>query len=128
MRSGGRSMNSDTAPDERVLHELFQTGAADWKGLQLSESVFQAHVRALHAHRGSRMPSSGLRAAELYLCCACAIAPPDATGERAIGIFVSQFLSRIPEHLARMRLAPEEQAEVVRRLEDKLLLRRPPGI
>ena len=100
---------------EAALRELFVEGAKAWPDLPLSPEAFVCHL----ASRSAGQPFDGarVRAADLYLACAC------ATRVRgAVEAFDRCHLSRVGTFVARMRPSAAFVDEVRQVLREKLFV------
>jgi RNA polymerase sigma-70 factor (ECF subfamily) len=107
------------------LARIFSLGRSAWPDVPLT----QEELRELLQERATPRPIAELpaaRAAELFLCCACARGHP-----RALRTFDSQYLDRLDPLLRRIAGGESEAREVKQELRQLLLLggeRTPPRI
>ncbi len=104
---------------ERTLAELCAKARAECADIDLSPALFAAHVAR---HWGHEPPErwAPLRAADLWLACACA-----AGDERAVVRFEAQYRAILEQVVARMRLSPDRAADVKQLVRDRLLVGEP---
>jgi RNA polymerase sigma-70 factor (ECF subfamily) len=101
---------------DAALRELFAEGARAWPEIRMSPEAFVGHLAARVADARSL---DGVRAADLYLACAC------ATRVRgAVEAFDRVHLRRVGAFLAAMRPAPAFVDEVRQVIREKLFVGR----
>jgi len=81
-------------PEGALLESMFEQGRAEWPRASLDRAIFEDYVRERASEDGD--PSS-LRAAELFLACACAHADP-----HALAAFDECYLVHVPLFLKGM--------------------------
>ncbi len=100
-------------PLEEALQAMLEAGRAAWPRLELPEAVFVEHVARV-APRGAL---GQLRAADLYLACAC------VRGEQqALAAFEQTQLPRLDKALAAAGLEPASIEEVKQRVREHVLM------
>jgi RNA polymerase sigma-70 factor (ECF subfamily) len=98
-----------------AVQQMFHDGQRRWPLVPLSFALFSEHyARALAASGDDTRPSE---AADLYLCCACAAAVP-----QALRAFESEGLSVARAAIARIDRSPDFVQETLQEVWDKLLL------
>jgi RNA polymerase sigma-70 factor (ECF subfamily) len=103
----------DRAALEHDLRRIVDAARASWPDLALDELVFVGHI----AERSEGRPDPALRAADLYLACACAHGVPEA-----LAAFDERYLARVPAFVARAADAREVADEVRLQLGRRLLV------
>jgi RNA polymerase sigma-70 factor (ECF subfamily) len=103
----------DDAGLEIALRRLFEAGRQAWPGIEVGPEAF---VRQL-ATRGAAGPLADVRAAELYLACACAERAP-----RAIEAFDRAHLHQVGAFLSRLRPSAAFVDDVRQVLREKLFV------
>ena len=107
---GAGEADPPPALDER-LRALCEQGRAGWPTLDLTDEEFVHHLARV-TPAGQALPAADLRAADLWLACACAGGDP-----RALELLSRHFLSALPPALARIDRDPafaDEALQVVR--------------
>ena len=109
----------EAVPDlARRLWNLVAEGRAAWPDLALEPRVLVTFVAArLEADGDPQEAIDGLRAADLYLACAC------ASGLReAIETFDRHYMKEVDIALARMRVGPQRTADVKQLVRQRLFV------
>jgi RNA polymerase sigma-70 factor (ECF subfamily) len=120
---------ADEAAVEASLGRLFEEGERAWPGLGLPAEAFVHHLASRRSDGAAASTPERLarvRAADLYLACACA-----ARLRGAVEAFDRALLSRMDAFLSRMRPSPAFVDEVRQALREKLFVGRdgaPPKI
>jgi RNA polymerase sigma-70 factor (ECF subfamily) len=108
-------MGGIVAPDP-TLDAMFDAGRREWPDVGLERDQFARYVE-------ERAPSPEerpfLRAAELYLACACAHGD-----DRALAEFDRRYLCEVPSFLARMNLTASFVDDVRQRVRERLFVKR----
>jgi len=112
----------EAVPDlQRRLWALVAEGRAAWPDVQLEPRTLVAFVAArLDPHLESGDPADaldGLRAADLYLACACA-----GGSTTAIGSFERHYMKEVDIALARMRIGPPRLQDVKQLVRQRLFV------
>jgi RNA polymerase sigma-70 factor (ECF subfamily) len=96
-----------------VSVDTYEAGRSAWPGITLDRAVFERYVdeRVPERDRGS------VRAAELYLACACA-----GGDERAIAEFERRYLTEVPTFLARHNPSEHLLDDVRQQLRERLFV------
>ena len=103
---------------ERHLEELVAAGRAQWPGLALDPARFVAFVaERLPEGRSPGEALGAMRAADLYLTCAC-------TGgdDAALSTFDSHYMGEVELGLRRMRVSPAQVDEIKQLVRHKLFV------
>jgi RNA polymerase sigma-70 factor (ECF subfamily) len=109
----GVQADQDDAPLALALRRLFEAGRQAWPAIELSPEAF---VRQL-AERGAAGPLGEVRAADLYLACACAARIPGA-----IEAFDGEHLRLVGAFLSRLRPSAAFVDDVRQTLREKLFV------
>lgn len=120
------SLPKETAADlDTALSTLWDAGRAAWPAVPLPAPEFAAHLATCLSAWGPldllRWPTQ-VRAADLYLACACARGLPEA-----LRAFEERVLSALPQALGRLRPTPALLDEVTQLVRHHLLLPRADG-
>ena len=100
------------------MASLLAEARAAWPKIAIAPETFVAH---LERHASGFLDT--VHAADLYL--ACAVAEHDRA---ALAYFEERFMSRVPEYVMRVRVAPEVVDEVQQKLRERLLMKPDPKI
>jgi RNA polymerase sigma-70 factor, ECF subfamily len=108
---------------EPLLARALADARAAWPELEVPEPAFATALAAALDSCGDRPgdPLAGVRVADLYLACGCALGLPAATR-----IFVSKHLAAVPRYLAHIDPSAWLAEEVSQELAAKLLVARSP--
>jgi RNA polymerase sigma-70 factor (ECF subfamily) len=117
------SLPNESAADlDAVLSALWEAGRAAWPTVSVPAAEFTAHLATSLSAWGPvdllRWPTQ-VRAADLYLACACASGVPEA-----LRAFEEHILSALPQALGRLRPTPALLDEVTQLVRHHLLLPR----
>lgn len=103
---------------EQRLGELLAGGRARWPKVPLEADVFAAFVaERLPEDREAAEALSTMRAAELYLTCACA-----QGSAAALAAFDSNYIGEVELGLRRMRVSPAQVDEIKQMVRHKLFV------
>ncbi len=108
-------VQQDGAEMEAALCRLFEAGRRAWPEIALPPEPFVRHLAA----RGAAGPLDEVRAADLYLACACAERTP-----RALEAFDRAYLGRVGAFLSRLRPSPALVDDVRQMVSEKLFVSR----
>ncbi|WP_199350934.1 sigma-70 family RNA polymerase sigma factor [Haliangium ochraceum] len=109
---------------EARLAELLAEGREAWSALAVAPAEFAAFLGArLPADKPADPALSGLRAADLYLACACA-----SGDESALRAFDERYMREVDIGLARMNVSATQVDEVKQLVRHKLFLARDGGV
>jgi RNA polymerase sigma-70 factor (ECF subfamily) len=111
---GHGAASPDDGELEAALRRLFEEGERAWPGLALSPEAF---VRHLASRRELPDDLAVVRAADLYLACACA-----SRVRGAVEAFDRAHLGKLDRYLARLRPSPSFVDEVRQVLGEKLFV------
>jgi RNA polymerase sigma-70 factor, ECF subfamily len=117
-------VNSGLAPGreaelEALLASMLEEGRRAWPGVDLPADAFVDHLAARAPADGGDLLAHlrGLRAADLYLACACALRLP-----AALEAFDAAYVSRLSGYLARQDAFASVSDEIKQRLRARLLV------
>lgn len=103
---------------ERRLEELVAAGRAQWPGLELEPTRFVAFVaERLPEGRSPEEALGTMRAADLYLTCACT-----SGNAAALATFDGQYMGEADLALRRMRASPAQVDEIKQLVRHKLFV------
>ena len=103
----------DLAALEAALARALEAGRRTWPAVEIDAGLFVLHL----AGRTILPTDPALRAADLWLACACTHGVP-----AALAAFDELYLARVPEFLARVMGAPDLADEVTQQLRQRLLV------
>lgn len=121
--SGGRPIPADGTAEtfEACARELYERAQAAWPSFRLEPSDFLPYVRERLPKAWSLAALRRIRAADLYLACACARGTP-----AALLAFETQHLGRLTRQLSASGFDAQVATEVQQTLRERLLVA-PPG-
>jgi RNA polymerase sigma-70 factor (ECF subfamily) len=115
----------ETIPDlQRKLWDLIVEGRAAWPALTVDGKALAVFVaRQLEPDVDADDALDGLRAADLFLACACACGDADA-----IGAFDRAYMREVDIALARMRIGPPRSSDVKQLVRQRLFVATAPVV
>jgi RNA polymerase sigma-70 factor (ECF subfamily) len=120
-RAAAATHSLDDVALEDALRAAAEAGAAAWPGVALAPAAFARHLAARLPPAGDLLAGiAALRAADLYLACACA-----EGNAAAIAAFDRDFLAQVPSYVATVDPSPAFGDEVRQGLRERLLVPEP---
>lgn len=118
MAPEGEAAAALTSEDRAALTAAYQVGRAAWPSVALAENDFVAFALVrLHDQGPIVEATRTLRAADLYLACACRHLVPEA-----LAAFDQHLLSRVPQFVSRIDRSPQLADEVAQLVRLKLFV------